>query len=135
MEFLLDTNICIYIIKQKPILVFEKFQSLEPGSVGISTITLSELQYGVMKSQNPIKNQLALDHFLIPIEIVNYDFAASVEFGVIRNYLEKLGSPIGPLDTLIAAHAKSLDLTLVTNNEKEFQRVLNLKIQNWTIKI
>lgn len=132
MEYLLDTNICIYIIKQKPIEVLTRFQGLPPGSIGISSITLSELQFGIGKSSNPNKNQDALDRFLIPLEILDYGFEASVAYGKIRAFLEKSGQPIGPLDTLIAAHALSLRLTLVTNNEKEFQRVPQLKVQNWT---
>lgn len=132
MEYLLDTNICIYIIKQRLISVFDKFKSMQIGSIGISTITLSELQYGIMKSSNPEKNQEALDKFLTPLEIIDFNVDAAIVYGSIRTDLEKLGTPIGPLDTLIAAHAKSLDLTLVTNNAKEFERIPALKIENWT---
>ena len=132
MEYLLDTNICIYIIKKRPTIVFEKFQSLSIGSVGISSITLAELQYGIMKSSDPIKNQEALNKFLTPIEILDFDFFASTDYGKVRANLEQKGTPIGPLDTLIAAHAKSLDLILVTNNEREFERIIGLKIENWT---
>ncbi len=85
-----------------------------------------------MKSSNPLKNQEALDKFLTPLEIIDFDFKATVDYGPIRADLEKLGTPIGPLDTLIAAHAKSLDLILITNNEKEFGRIPGLKIENWT---
>jgi len=131
MEYLLDTNICIYIIKKKPINVFEKFKSLLIGSIGISSITLAELQYGIMKSSYPEKNQEALDLFLTPLEILDFDYLATVQYGKIRSELEKKGTPIGPLDTLIAAHAKSLDSTLVTNNEKEFERIDGLKIEKW----
>ena len=132
MEYLLDTNICIYIIKKRPIIVFDKFRSLSIGSIGISSITLAELQYGIMKSSNPDKNQEALDKFLTPIEIIDFGFYATMEYGKIRAELERKGTPIGPLDTLIASHAKSLDLTLVTNNEREFERISGLKIENWT---
>ena len=132
MEYILDTNICIYIIKKKPIRVFEKFSELPLGSVGVSTITLAELQYGVKKSAQPEKNQLALNQFLIPLEIADFDSEAAAEYGEIRATLEKGGTPIGPLDTLIAAHAKSLKLTLITNNEKEFGRIAGLSIENWT---
>jgi len=114
MEYLLDTNICIYIIKKRPANVFVRFKDLSVGSVGISSITLAELQFGVMKSSNPEKNQEALDRFLTPLEIVDFDYNATIEYGKIRADLEKKGIPIGPLDTLIAAHAKSLDLILVT---------------------
>ena len=132
MEYLLDTNICIYIIKKRPIIVFDKFKSLPIGSIGISTITLAELQFGIMKSSNPQKNQEALDKFLTPLEIIDFDSNATIDYGMIRANLEIKGTPIGPLDTLIAAHARSLDLTLITNNEKEFERIPGLKIENWT---
>ncbi len=131
MEYLLDTNICIYIIRQKPLSVIEHFKTLSIGSIGISSITLSELQYGVAKSSFPDKNQLALDNFLTPLEIVDFDFNAAIHYGNIRAELESAGTPIGALDTLIAAHARSLNATLVSNNLKEFERVKNLKLENW----
>lgn len=131
MEFILDTNICIYIIKRKPELVFQRFKKLALGAVGISSITLAELQYGVAKSLQLDKNQAALDRFLVPLEIVQFGLLAAIEYGKIRAALEKTGQPIGPFDTLIAAHARQLGLTLITNNEKEFSRVENLKIENW----
>ena len=132
MEYLLDTNICIYIIKKRPTNVLKKFESLSPGDVAISSITLAELYYGIMKSSDPMKNQEALDKFLIPLEILDFDYTATIDYGKIRADLEKKGTPIGPLDTLIASHAKSLNLTLVTNNEKEFERIPGLKLENWT---
>jgi tRNA(fMet)-specific endonuclease VapC len=131
MKYLLDTNICIYIIKRKPVNVFEKFKSLSIGTIGISSITLAELQYGIMKSSDPKKNQKALDKFLTPLEILDFDYYATIEYGKIRAELEKKGTPIGPLDTLIASHAMSLELILVTNNVKEFERIPDLKIENW----
>jgi tRNA(fMet)-specific endonuclease VapC len=131
MEFLLDTNICIYIIKQKPLTVFNKFNKIPVGSIGISTITLAELQFGVRKSSDPIKNMEALEKFLIPLEIIDFDYKATIEYGKIRAILEKQGTPIGPLDTLIAAHAKSNGYTLISNNVKEFSRVEGLKLENW----
>ena len=131
MDYLLDTNICIYIIKKRPEKVLEKFNTLSLGDVAISSITLAELHYGIMKSSNPKKNQEALDKFLTPLEILDFDYFATIEYGKIRADLEKNGTPIGPLDTLIAAHAKSQKLTLVTNNEKEFRRIPDLKIENW----
>jgi len=132
MEYLLDTNICIYIIKKKPFEVFEKFKTLTIGDVGISSITLAELQFGIEKSSNAEKNREALEKFLTPIEIIDYGFEASVEYGKIRAELEKKGIPIGPLDMLIASHAQSLNVILVTNNVKEFERIPGLKIENWT---
>ena len=132
MKYILDTNICIYIIKKKPAQVFEKFKALPLGSVGISSITLAELAYGVKKSAQPEKNQIALNQFLVPLDIVEFDTNAAVEYEKIRAKLERAGTPIGPLDMLISSHVKSLELTLVTNNEKEFKRVDGLKIENWT---
>ncbi len=132
MEYLLDTNICVYIIKQKPKIVFEKFKKLFVGSIGISSITLAELQFGVKKSSNPEKNKEALEKFITPLEILDFDYSATIEYGIIRADLEKRGIPIGPLDMLIASHARSYKLTLVTNNEKEFTRIPDLKIENWT---
>ncbi len=129
---MLDTNICIYIIKKRPVSVFEKFRSLSVGSIGISSVTLAELQYGIMKSSIHEKNQEALDKFLTPLDILDFGYNEAIEYGKIRAELEKNGTPIGPLDTLIASHAKCLDLTLVTNNEKEFERIAGLKIENWT---
>lgn len=132
MEYMLDTNICIYIIKKKPEKVLEKFSSLPLGSVSISSITLAELMYGIRKSSDPDKNFEALNQFLVPLEIMDFNYESTIEYGKVRSELEKKGTPIGPLDTLIAAHALSIGLTLVTNNEKEFSRVEGLKIENWT---
>jgi tRNA(fMet)-specific endonuclease VapC len=132
MPWLLDTNTCIYIIKQKPISVLEKFNSIPPGQVALSIITFAELEYGARKSLAIEKNLAALRQFSIPFDILTFDYNAAVEYGIIRAELETQGTPIGPLDTLIAAHAKSTNYTLVTNNEKEFSRVSGLKIENWT---
>lgn len=132
MEYLLDTNICIYIIKKRPANVFERFKNLRMGDVGISSITLAELQYGIEKSSNIEKNREALEKFLTPIEILDFGYEATIEYGKIRAELEKKGIPIGPLDMLIASHAKSLDVVLVTNNVREFERIHGLKIENWT---
>ena len=131
MQFLLDTNICIYIIKQKPLEVLQRFNTYQVGDIGVSSITVAELEFGVQKSQFPTKNQQALNQFLLPLTIVDFDRAAAIVYGDIRARLEKLGKPIGSLDTLIAAHALSLHITLVTNNVKEFSRVPNLQIDNW----
>jgi tRNA(fMet)-specific endonuclease VapC len=130
-KFLLDTNICIYIIKKKPIQVIKHLQSLDISEVGISSITLSELEYGISKSAKPEQNKLALAKFLAPLEILPYNDASAEKSGVIRLNLEKVGTPIGPLDTLIAAHALSLGCILVTNNVKEFRRIKGLQIENW----
>ncbi|MGD9591488.1 MAG: type II toxin-antitoxin system VapC family toxin [Candidatus Berkiella sp.] len=131
MKYLLDTNICIYIIKLSPPLVIKKFHSLIIGDIGISTITLSELEYGVAKSSHKTKNEEALSQFIMPLEILEFDMAAASLYGKLRADLENNGKPIGAMDMLIAAHALSMNVTLVTNNEKEFMRIKNLKIENW----
>jgi len=128
---MLDTNICIYIIKRKPLNVLERFKQTEISQIGISAITLSELSYGVSKSSKPAQNQMALAQFIAPIEILPYDDNAAQYYGNIRTLLEKQGTTIGSLDMLIAAHALSVACTLVTNNTKEFSRIPNLKIENW----
>ena len=128
---MLDTNICIYIIKNKPRSVMEKFKEYEIGDLALSSITVSELYYGAYKSQFIEKNLLALEHFLQPFNILEYDLKASIEYGDIRATLEKQGNIIGGLDMQIAAHARSLGMTLVTNNAKEFIRVENLVLDNW----
>jgi tRNA(fMet)-specific endonuclease VapC len=131
MRYLLDTNICIYLIKKKPLTVLQKFEAQTVGEIGISTITVAELQFGVHKSQYPTQNQRALEQFLIPLAIVEFDYLAAVAYGRIRAILEQQGTPIGSLDLLIAAQALSLDITLITNNLREFSRVPNLKLVNW----
>lgn len=128
---MLDTNICIYLIKRKPEKVLEKFQSMSLGEVGISSITLSELEFGVSKSSKPQENELALINFVADLEILSYGRAASSQYGPLRSYLENEGIPIGPLDTLIAAHALAIGCALVTNNVSEFERVPDLLIENW----
>ena len=131
MKYMLDTNICIYIIKQKPQNVIRRFRQAKISEIGVSSITLSELEYGVMKSAKPEQNRMALAQFIAPIEIPAYDDAAAQHYGEIRADLERQGKPIGSLDMLIAAHARSLNSILITNNETEFKRIPNLKIKNW----
>ena len=128
---MLDTNICIYIIKKRPPRVLHKLTEMDISDVGISSITLSELEYGVEKSQFPQRNRIALLEFLSPVEIYNYDDLAAKEYGIIRAKLEKKGTIIGSLDMLIAAHAISMSLILITNNENEFKKVPKLKVGNW----
>ncbi len=131
MKYMLDTNICIYIIKRKPQAVIERFLRTEISHIGLSSITLSELFCGVSKSSKPEQNQTALIQFIAPLQVLPYDDYAAQQYGELRTHLEKQGNPIGSLDMLIAAHARSISCTLVTNNEKEFNRVPNLKIDNW----
>lgn len=132
MKLLLDTNICIYIIKQKPAAVLQRFLEYQIGDIGISSITLSELRYGVAKSAHGEKNSKALNEFIIPLEIVSYDEMAAQAYGVIRASLEKAGTPIGSMDMLIAAQAISLGIPLVTNNTREFSRIPSLDLNDWT---
>jgi tRNA(fMet)-specific endonuclease VapC len=129
-RFLLDTNICIYIINRRPMAVFERFADLRVGEIGISSITGAELDFGVAKSGSA-RNRDALAKFLAPLEILPFDEAAMRAYGPIRAGLERGGNPIGALDLLIAAHAQSLDVSLVTNNVREFSRVPGLRLENW----
>ncbi len=131
MRWMLDTNICIYTIKHQPPSVLDRLVALPTEDVGISVITVAELRYGASKSARPERNHGALDEFLYPFEVALFDEPATRAYGAIRAALEKRGRPIGPLDQLIAAHALSLDVRLVTNNAKEFERVDGLEIDNW----
>jgi len=132
MKLMLDTNICIFIIKQQPAAVLKHFLEYQVGDIGISSITLSELRYGVAKSKHVEKNAKALDEFIIPLDIVSFDEEAALAYGNIRANLEKAGTPIGAMDMLIAAHAISLGVTLVTNNPREFSRIPSLDVIDWT---
>lgn len=132
MKYMLDTNICIYIIKEKPQKVLEKFHSLNIGDICISVITFSELEYGVQKSKYTEKNKIALTSFLSPIEILPFNQKAALKYGKIRANLEKQGKIIGAYDLMIGAHALSENLTLITNNENEFKRISELSIENWS---
>lgn len=131
MKLLLDTNICIYIIKNKPATVLERFRNLSPVDVGISSITVYELMYGVHKSSRPRNNLAALNLFLTPLNIVDFGKDDASMCGKIRAELEAGGQIIGPYDLQIAAQAVTRKLTLVSNNLREFKRVPNLKTLNW----
>lgn len=131
MILMLDTNICIAIIKQKSKDILQKFGAYQVGDICISSVTLAELRYGVAKSEFQEKNQAALDEFILPLEVVSFDETAALYYGTLRATLEKLGTPIGSLDTMIGAHALSLNLTLATNNTKEFNRIPSLKVIDW----
>jgi tRNA(fMet)-specific endonuclease VapC len=132
MKLMLDTNTCIFIIKCKPPVVLDRFLCYEVGDIGISSITLSELRYGVAKSKHSEKNARALDEFIIPLEVASFDEKAALAYGDVRHNLEKAGTPIGAMDILIAAHAVSLGTTLVTNNTREFSRIPRLEVVDWT---
>ena len=131
MRFLLDTNICIYIIKRQPPQVLDKFRTLDLSDVGISSITVAELEYGAYKSQQTDRNRVAFNQFLMPLEIVPFDERATQNYGQLRSQLERQGIVIGSMDMLIASQALSLGLILVTNNVKEFSRIPDLVIENW----
>jgi len=129
--YLLDTNICIYIIKKKPVDVLKILKTKSKKDIYVSSITIAELEYGVAKSQFPEKNKIALIEFLSIFNILPFDDTDAAKFGIIKTDLEKKGKIIGPMDLLIAGQAKSKKMILVTNNKKEFERVEGLKIENW----
>jgi tRNA(fMet)-specific endonuclease VapC len=131
-RYLLDTNICIYLINEKPTKVLKKFEKYPVYEFGLSSITHAELQYGVEKSRNKKTNQNALDEFLLPLTILPFHGKRLVTcYGKIRAFLESKGRTIGPLDMLIASHALDLDLTIISNNINEFSRIPHLKCENW----
>jgi len=130
LRYLLDTNTCIYIINRRPAQVFDRFAGRRIGEIAISSITGAELAFGVAKSGSE-RNRQALDKFLAPLEILPFDEAAMHRYGLLRSQLERQGQPIGALDLLIAGHALALDVTLVTNNLREFKRVSGLRLENW----
>lgn len=128
--YLLDTDICIYALKQKHG-VLEKMLSKPRASIHLSVITESELRYGAAKSSTPTKTARLLDNFLRPLQIIDFQADDAASYASVRAKLERAGTPIGPLDTLIAAQAIGRKLTLVTNNEREFRRVAGLHVENW----
>lgn len=130
MQFMLDTNICIYAIKHRPPEVLAALRRHEADGLGVSSITVAELFFGVAKSGS-LRNRLALQQFLEPLEIADFDRAAAAAYGPLRATLEAAGTPIGALDTQIAAHALALGVTLVSHNTREFARVPGLRLANW----
>ncbi len=131
MKYMLDTNICIYAIKNQPESVLAMMKEHQLDGLCISAITLSELEYGASKSASRDRNRAAIMQLLLVLNVLPFEDQAAIEYGKIRAYLERQGKPIGPLDMLIAGHAKAEGLTLVTNNVKEFERVPGLKVENW----
>lgn len=131
MKYMLDTNICIYAIKRRPEAVIKRFLEHDPDEMCISAITYAELMHGVEKSQAREKNRIAMTLFLSPITILDFSSHAAEEYGRVRAELEKKGAPIGPMDMLIAGHARAEGLILVTNNTREFYRVDNLDVEDW----
>jgi tRNA(fMet)-specific endonuclease VapC len=132
--YLLDTNICIYLIKNMYPHLFKRVQQEKPENIAISAITLAELEFGIAKSQYPETNREAFYEFLSPFEIIPFDETDCEVFGYIRTYLNKLGTPIGPYELQIAAQCLARKITLITNNEKEFRRLPNLSVENWILK-
>lgn len=132
MKYMMDTNICIYAIKSKPESVIRKILSQNPEDLCISVVTYAELMHGVEKSQAVEKNRIAMSLFLSAITVLDFDGEAAEVYGQIRAELERKGTPIGPMDLLIAGHARSQGLILVTNNTREFARVTGLRIEDWT---
>jgi tRNA(fMet)-specific endonuclease VapC len=131
MRYLLDTDACIELIRKRSERILARLRRCRIGSVGISSITLAELFYGVARSSNPERNLIALTQFCAPLQVLPFDDRAASVYGRVREALERRGFPIGPLNTLIAAHALSLRSVLVTNNEREFRRVEGLGVENW----
>lgn len=131
MRYMLDTNICIYLIKKKPESVLKNLNLHMDEGIAISAITLAELKHGVEASQYPEKNAIALNQFLSIVDILPFDDDAATEYGKICATLRRQGTPIGVMDRLIAAHAKAKGLIIVSNNVKEFARVEGLELKNW----
>ena len=129
--YMLDTNICIYLINSKCPNLARKITDISNNNIYVSAITQCELEYGVAKSRNPVKNARALTKFLSVLNVISFDTAAAEAYGEIRAYLECKGHIIGNMDMLIAAHAKSKGFTVVTNNTREFERINGLKLENW----
>ena len=132
MKLMLDTNLCIDIIRERPSSILERFASEAVGDIGISTITLAELEYGVSKSTRPAKNREALDQFISPLDVAPFAREATAVYGRLRAALERTGHTIGSLDLLIAAHAVSLGVRLISHNLREFGRIPRLRVEDWT---
>ena len=131
MKYLLDTNTCVFALRNKPPIVGERIRQHPAGEVGVSTITVAELRYGADKCDQPEANHNKVNKFLLQVETIDFGPGAAEAFGVIRADLERRGQPIGPLDTLLAAHALSQGLIFVTHNTSEFQRVKGLQLEDW----
>ena len=132
--YLLDSNICIFLIRNKSPLLRERIKMYSPSLLHLSVITVAELEYGAAKSQNPVKEHQAVLDFVSPFNIINFKPNDAENFGLIRAYLERKGTPIGPYDMEIAAQAMTNDLIVVTNNVGEFERVPWIKVEDWTKK-
>lgn len=131
MSYLLDTDTCVAIIRKRPARVLQRLQQQHPGTVGVSAITVAELSVGAAKSAQPEQNAAALAQFLLPLDVYAFDYGAAQTYGQVRAELERQGTPIGSMDLLIAAHALSLDLTVVTHNIRHFDRIPNIRLEDW----
>lgn len=131
MRWMLDTDTCIGLIRERSPTALRRLRSRSVGQVGISSITLGELALGAARSSEPDRSREALDEFLFALDVADFDEAAAFAYGAVRAALASAGTPIGPLDTLIAAHALALDVTLVTHNRREFERVAGLRVDDW----
>lgn len=131
MRFMLDTNICIFLIRKRSVKVLQEIRKHQPEDIAVSAITVAELEHGCEKSADPDRNRLALMEFLSPFTILAFDDTAALAYGSIRTDLEGKGTPIGSMDLLIAAHSKSRNLAVVTNNTREFERVEGLAVVDW----
>ena len=131
MKLMLDTNTCIDLIRRHPRSVLERFASHAVGDIGISVMTLAELEYGVSRSSRPARNRVALDQFISPLDVAPFDRQATASYGRLRAALDKKGQSIGSMDLLIAAHAISLGVRLITHNVREFRRVSGLLVEDW----
>ena len=129
--YMLDTDTCSYIIRERPIGVLERVRKLAMEQICISTVTYAELLYGVERSSSKRINRPIIDDFVRHLDVIEWDNAAAEQYGRIRAELEAGGKPIGAMDMMIAAHAKSIKAVLVTNNQKHFARIKGLKVENW----
>lgn len=131
-KFMLDTDICSYIMREKPIQVLKRFDSYEMEQFCISVVSYAEFIYGIQKSANPEKHQRLVENFILHVDIIPWDCSAAEHYGKIRKELESRGRIVGNMDLMIAAHARSQRMTIVTNNERHFDRITELSIENWT---
>lgn len=135
--YLLDTNICIFLLNQRSGFenIVRRLDGMRREDIGISAITVAELEFGVAASKKQHDNTKRLERFLLEFEVIAFDRASAAAYGPLRSMLQAQGTPIGPMDFLIAAHALALNATLVTNNTREFQRVPGLSLEDWLMAI
>lgn len=134
-SYLLDTNICIFLLNQRGGFeyIIQRMDGMNREDIGISAITVAELDYGIAASKKQTDNARRLERFLLDFEVIDFNRASAAAYGPLRSYLQSQGTPIGPMDFLIAAHALALNAILVTNNTREFERVPGLRLEDWTL--